>query len=193
MATRVVVRGQVWYADREAREQLVLRQKAREALAPADRHGEPLTGMSSPSRGVAGASAPLPFRAGVGFRCPEDRLDYRIVSFLDPAGGWATTAFWQKRWRLTHGGILELARNGLLDAAMLECSQVRRFRCRDEASVLASDVVARAALKRRREAQDTLRGDSERAGGVASSPRTSPARTRRAGSPRRVDGRWVVD
>lgn len=73
-----------------------------------------------------------PFRAGVALRDLDEELVYRVVHHLPPDGGWASTEFWQDRYKIRHRDVITFARAGFLDPAMEEASQVRRYRCRDE-------------------------------------------------------------
>ena len=79
-----------------------------------------------------------PYRAGFAARDNEEDLVYRIVDYLPPTDGWASTDFWQARYRLRHEDIVDLARRGFLDPAIEADSQVRRYRCRDETRMKAS-------------------------------------------------------
>lgn len=152
LATWLVLGGRSHYRNAEAREAERLRRK-REGATPRGRTGELMEERESPATAIPPSSPRSPFRAGTGFFCPQDRLTYRVVASLDMGGGWVTSEFFQRRWLIAHSAVLGLARAGLLDAAMLEGSAVRRYRCRDEARVLRSEPVLRAALKRRQDAQ----------------------------------------
>jgi len=84
-----------------------------------------------------------PFTAGHGVMDTEEQVVYRVVTHLNPADGWASTAFWQDRYKIFHHHVLELARLHFLDAAMEEGSQVRRFRCRNEEALKADPILKR--------------------------------------------------
>lgn len=87
---------------------------------------------------IAPTDARSPFRAGIGVRDSDEDLVYRVIDYVPPTGGWASTDFWQDRYRLRHEDIIELARFGFLDAAIEANSQVRRYRCRDELRMKSS-------------------------------------------------------
>jgi hypothetical protein len=82
----------------------------------------------------------------------EDEVDhatYRVVSIaLEPADGWASAAFWTARWKLVKPEFLALVRLGYLDAAIEYGSAAKRYRCLNEASVLESQIVKEARLRR---------------------------------------------
>jgi hypothetical protein len=177
MAARIVVRGQVYWQDHAARAQRRVLRAAVEAV-PRDRTGRQLEGEDSPAHPIQPVPKAQPFRAGWPWTDPEEAVTYRVVGHVDALAGWASSSFFQARWRVGHREILQLARAGLVDAAIAEGSQVRRYRTRDEAAVLRSDPVLRAALKRVRDAQEATR--DVRAQKTASSAR----------KPRRVDGQW---
>ncbi len=79
-----------------------------------------------------------PFRSGIAVRDADEDLVYRVVDNLPPTDGWASTDFWQARYRFRHEDVMSLARFGYLDAAIEAGSQVRRYRCRDELRMKAS-------------------------------------------------------
>lgn len=87
---------------------------------------------------IAPTDVRSPFRAGIAVRDPEEDLVYRVVDYLPPTDGWASTDFWQARYRMRHEDIVALARYGFLDAAIEAGSQVRRYRCRDETRMKGS-------------------------------------------------------
>lgn len=186
MPTRMVVRGRVAWQDPEARRLLVLHQKTAQAV-PRDRERKPLCGCMPAVNGAPGVVCEVhrqrrrlaPFRAGVPYVDELEQVTYRVVSNLNPLEGWAPADFFQQRWLIGRKELLQLARGGLIDAAMVEGSQVQHFRVRDEAAVLRSDPVLRCALKRKRELQDPKHD-----GGVA---KKAPS----AGRPRRENGQWV--
>jgi hypothetical protein len=180
MATRVVVKGRVYWQDQEARQAQKLA-RAHVKAVPLDRDKRPLCQCSTGrvcEIHVQRKRTP-PFRAGVPWTDEYEHVTYRVLPHLDPREGWVSSEFLQARWFVTHKEILQLARHGLIDAALAENSQVRRYRARDEAAVLRSDPVLRAALKRARETQE--KSHDERA------EKAPP----RAGRPRREHGRWV--
>jgi hypothetical protein len=170
----MVLGGRVAWADAGSRQALHEVRRAREAV-PRGREGSALRDDAgqSPARGIPGDSPASPFQAGIGWHCKEERLVYRVVAHLNPADCWAATKFWQQRWNVHHWTVLILAREGLLDAAIEQHSQVRRFRCRNEAAVLRHPEVLRLRLERSKSGQ-------ERA--AAPLPK---------GAPKRVNGRWV--
>lgn len=110
-------------------------------------------GFAAPSRVVQ------PFRDGTPWTDPETGLVYRVLPRLDGPEGWATTGFWQGRWSIDHGGVLLLAREGLLDAALESGTAIRKYRARDERITLASEPMARirARLARARTPQEPKR------------------------------------
>lgn len=143
MASRIRLHGRTYYESpgyRDIRREL---DRAKKSL-PRDKEGNPVD-LSS----VAPASPQSPFRAGLSYLDPEEGISYRVVPKLDPREGWATSEFWQDRWRLRHSDLIKFVELGLLDAAMLESSQVRRYRCRDEAAVQRSTVWKHANDRRR--------------------------------------------
>lgn len=146
MTTRMVVAGRVIYSNAPRRK------PASAALNMGrDRQGNAikLEGSESPALAMPRDRRAEPFTAGVPFACPIDRCTYRVVARLNYEEAWAPTQFWQARWRISHLGVLELARAGLLDAVIEQGSQVRRYRCRDERAVLESEPVQRAVRLRR--------------------------------------------
>lgn len=80
------------------------------------------------------------FRAGEAVLHPGDKIYYRVVDYLPPRDGWASTDFWQDRWKVDHKAVLAFAARGFLDPAMETGSQICRFRCRDEYGLKTSDV-----------------------------------------------------
>jgi hypothetical protein len=177
----MVLKGQVLWQDAAAREATKVRAKQRTAV-PLDRNKEPLCKCST---GFVCSihrqtKALKPFRAGVAFLDEFEQVVYRVIDHVGPHEGWVSSEFLQKRWRVTHKEILQLARAYLIDAVMAAGSQVRFYRARDEAAVLRSDPVLRCALKRKHAVQG-----SGSDGVVAQAPS-------RARAPRRVDGRWEV-
>lgn len=183
MATRMVIRGHVKWQDSEARAQQKLHAKHLAAV-PRDRDKRPMCACST---GVVcerhkQVKKPPAFRAGVPYTDTQDQVVYRVVAHLNPTEGWATEEFFQKRWLIDHKALMQLARHGLIDAAMTEGSQVRMFRARDEAAVLRSDPVLRAALKRKQAAQGSFNDvRAEEASERVGRPR-----------PRRENGRWII-
>ncbi len=163
MSSRMFLRGKLFFADAGARKQMALARKTSHAVAPAQLPGvrleelehESTEGREAYARATGAlpilpASPASPFRDGTGYFCREDRLTYRVLASFDPTQGWAPAQFWKDRWLITYGGLLQLAREGLVDAILLEGSQIRRYRCRDEARVLRSAVVVKEALARKR-------------------------------------------
>lgn len=147
MAARIVIRGRSTYATRDMRE-LERQQRLRRSGLPVGRKGTPQEGQLVGASAIPADSPQSPFRAGVALVCEEDNVVYRVVTKLDPRDGWATTGFWQKRWKCAHADVCKLVERGLIDAAIEHGSQVRRFRCRDERLVLKSDVMVTAERKR---------------------------------------------
>lgn len=154
MPTRMKINGRVVTANRSYVERPKLT-PASKAL-PRDREGRPVDLAPIPAQ-----SAQSPYRAGVAVRDSEEGATYRMVKHLDPREGWATTMFWQERWNIAHADVLRLVEVGLLDAAIEEGSQVRRFRCRDEHAVLHHDVYYKAqerqGLRMRRAGKSLVR------------------------------------
>lgn len=186
MPTRMVVRGRIAWQNPEARRALELHQKTTQAK-PLDRERQPLCKCVPAAPGVPGVVCDLhrqrrqiaPFRAGVPYVDALEQVTYRVVSRLNPSEGWAPADFFQQRWLIGRKELLQLARHGLLDAAMVEGSQVQHFRVRDEAAVLRSDPVLRCALKRKRALQDPSHdGRAEK-------------KAPHIGRPRRENGQWV--
>lgn len=108
-------------------------------LLPRDREGRPVD--------AATAVQPLPAKSevapGLTLVDREEGVTYRCLQRLDPEDGWATTSFWQARWKCTHAAVLAAAMAGYLDAAVEVGSQVRRYRCRDERGLLDSSLLTR--------------------------------------------------
>jgi hypothetical protein len=132
VTARVVVNGRTWFTNQPPQP------KASRAL-PRDRLGDPV----DCAQAIPPTSAQSPFVAGVTLVDKEEGLSYRCVTRLDYLDGWGVTAFWQKRWDVDHKAIVAFASAGLLDAAVEAQSQVRRYRCRDEAALKASEVFRR--------------------------------------------------
>ena len=183
------LRGRLFFADGAARDAMATARRRQKEVAPSravalgelertSTAGREAWGEATGALAIPPSSPRSPFQAGTGYYCREDRLTYRVLQQFDPAEGWATAAFWKERWRITYGGLLQLAREGLVDALLIEGSQIRRYRCRDEARVLRSEVVLRAALLRKREARTQA---SRRASANTESSRGG----RRGGDPRR--------
>lgn len=147
MPARIVIKGRAWWGSPELREHDRIRRKRAQAV-PHGRKDTDREGQLVGAGAIAPTSAESPFREGASFRCEEDKVTYRVVRHLDPTQGWATSGFWQDRWRCKHHEVLALVERGLLDAAMEHGSQVRRYRCRDERLVLKSPVMA--TVERRR-------------------------------------------
>ncbi len=139
MSSRMVANGRVIHMSRD----LYVRRKPHSAALPRGPAGEPV-----PSAFPIAPNSPRSiFRAGVALKDREEGCTYRCVKHLDPLEGWAPTEFWQKRWKVDHKAVIAYVESGLLDAAVEEGSQVRRFRCRDEWRLLHGDLHA-AQLKR---------------------------------------------
>jgi hypothetical protein len=115
---------------------------------PRSRTGEPVDCASA----IPSNSPASPFRAGVALVDRESGAVFRVVHHLDPLEGWATTEFWQERWGVDHKSILTFVIHGFLDAAIEAGSQVQRFRCRDEHTLMGHAVFSkqnrRMAVKR---------------------------------------------
>ena len=144
MATRIVLKNRTVWANRAWNDHLSV-PAARKAL-PQGHDGEPV----NVAEGIAPTDASSPFRAGVVAYDAEEDLHYRCVPRLDPRDGWAISEFWQRRWKLQHRDILELARRGLIDAAFVAGSQARKYRCRDEYQLGQNSVFRRLRLSRAR-------------------------------------------
>jgi hypothetical protein len=97
-----------------------------------DREGNPVSPYAIPAD-----SPRSPLRVGVPYHDATDGLTYRVVRYLDPKEGWGTLDYWLHRYGVRYPTILEWVRQGFLDAAMEEGSPTKRYRCRDEARVLA--------------------------------------------------------
>lgn len=146
MSSRIVIRGGTWWGSPEFHRGRRESANAQRAVPFARRPTRDMPGEMVDLAPVN--DAPTRLVAGLSFRCPEDDVVYRIVPRLDPSDGWAPTEFWQKRWDCRHSDVLSLVRRGLLDAAITEGSQVRRYRCRDEAQVKKSAVLANKERRR---------------------------------------------
>jgi len=186
MPTRMVVQGRVAWQNPEARRLLELHQKA-SAAKPLDREKRPLCKCVPAAAGSPGVVCEVhrhqrrvaPFRAGTPYVDELEQVTYRVVSRLNPVEGWAPADFFQDRWLIGRKELLQLARHGLLDAAMVEGSQVQHFRVRDEAAVLRSDPVLRCALKRKQELQDPQHDGR------------AAKKAPHVGRPRRENGQWI--
>ena len=117
---------------------------------PRNRNGEIISTAPIPSR-----SPQAVFRAGEAYWHPEDKVNYRIVCRLEPQDGWASSDFWQDRYKVDHRAIVKFVEMGMLDAAMEEQSQVCRFRCRDEVA-LRKDKAYKTAQRRVAQRRQTL-------------------------------------
>lgn len=91
------------------------------------------------------------FRVGEAWHDPEDKLNYRVVAagVLTPAGGWASAAFWMKRWKIQEVEFRELVERGLLDPAIEVDTEMRRYRCLDEGKTMMRLALIREQKKRR--------------------------------------------
>lgn len=119
-----------------ARAPLIVRRFRKPGLPPPgyDAQGSPINYAAAiPPDGPA-----APFKAGRAYYDSTEDLVYRCVSATVSPIGWAPTEFWQDRWKIQHRDVVELARRGLLDAVVYEGSQVRRYRCRNEAALRQS-------------------------------------------------------
>jgi hypothetical protein len=122
MSTRIVRGGKTIWASRDFR-------LPRRVEGPArDRDGIPVDVV----RAIPADSARSIFREGVPLSDDNEGITYQVLGRCDPLQGWATTAFWQDRWRIKHGDLVKFVSLGYLDAAIEAGSQIRRFRCRDE-------------------------------------------------------------
>lgn len=107
---------------------------------PRDKDGRPVdVAFAIPSE-----SPKSPFREGTPVYDPEEDIAYQCVKDLDPLSGWATTDFWQKRWNVDHRAIVAFVMAGELDAAVEIGSQVRRYRCRSEYTLLRSELMKKS-------------------------------------------------
>ena len=134
MPTAVIIGGRVQWAN------------FRPKTKPTDWGGRDRNGARIDPVPIADSNRRAPWRAGVPIFDRQDQLEYRCVGrgVLNPLEGWATAGFWQKRWGISRAALLELARRGWIDAAAEEGSAIRRFRCRDERMVKASQYFRRA-------------------------------------------------
>jgi DNA-binding transcriptional ArsR family regulator len=148
MATRVVVHGQEVWSNQDHR-RLMMRPSAREGANVRRSRLMPDPVPIDVAGAIQPDSVDSPFRVGVGYFDSEEQVAYRVVrsGMINWTDGWATIAFWRNRWKLSVEEVFRLTRAGLLDAAMEDCSQVRRYRCRDEQKVLAHPVVTQAHAK----------------------------------------------
>lgn len=136
MASRIVIGGKTWWQNPAFYQHTRERRLAKASL-PRDREGNVVNTDPIPL-----TSPVSPYREGEPYLDEDDRVIYRRVRKLDPRDGWATTEFWQERWHVySHRAICQLVELGLLDAAVQENSQVKFYRCRDEARVLKSSVI----------------------------------------------------
>lgn len=122
MPTRILYRNRVIYYSSDFRHTNWKRG------VPRTKSGE----IKDCARAIPPTSPASPFRAGVALWDREERVSYRCVSNLDPLLGWAPTDFWQRRWGVDHKSVIAFVEHGYLDAAVLEHSQVKKYRCRDE-------------------------------------------------------------
>lgn len=159
MSTRLIIAGRLRFANDTARAEARLVRR-RKGEVPLDRNGQRLAEPEKindgeldrdPARGIPAGSKASPFQEGIGYYDRESRIVFRVLSHLDPLAGWAPVDFYMARWGVSFAVVWRLAREGLLDCAMLQSSQVKRFRCRDESAVLRHEAVLRAALERRKE------------------------------------------
>lgn len=135
MTSRIIVNGKVRFADREFYEERNAARRRSKDFA-VDKDGMPVGALA-----VAPDDPRSPFRAGVNVTDEDEGINYRVVRHLDPKDGWATSEFWQKRWGIRHTQLIKLVAAYLVDAACEEGSRVRRYRCRDEARLLKSEVM----------------------------------------------------
>lgn len=125
MSSRIVWNGRTLWASRDYRPYRPMpvgRTKTGEVVSPAP---------------IPADSPDSPFRAGVPYTDPEDKITYRVVAKLDLREGWGTAAFWMARYHVTWDVLVEWVERGWLDAAMEQGSPTKRFRCRDEGRLLA--------------------------------------------------------
>lgn len=82
------------------------------------------------------ADAPDSPARGTHWRDRETGVAYQVLAHCAPEQGWASSEFWERRWRVDAKAILRFVERGLMDAAVEEGSDVRRYRCRSERAVL---------------------------------------------------------
>lgn len=146
MGTRMVIRGQLWYADAAAVKQSHMRDVWRAGLdIRRGAKGMPEMGDVAPQPKTARTA---PFVEGKSCYDPQDELLFREVANPRAEDGWAPMGFWTKRWSVSAEGVVSLARAGHLDCAVRPGSTARFFRCRDERVCLGSELYRKLASKR---------------------------------------------
>jgi len=125
MPTRIVHRNETTWRSRD------FRPGVRTSALYLDRDKQPV----DCTVGIPADSPESPFRSGVAARDRIEGIMYRIVRRLDPTDGWASTEFWQDRYKVRHRDIVLFVEMGYLDAAIEEGSQIRRYRCRNESGL----------------------------------------------------------
>lgn len=123
-------------------------------------HGEPVDCSPRPPDVVDDQ-----LRAGIPYKCKDDRVTYLVIQRCDPLQRWASTMFWQQHLRVPHTGLLRLVRAGFVDAAIEVASRVRRYRCRDERKMRKS--AAWSKLRHDIEKAEQRHRDAEELRGVA--------------------------
>lgn len=134
MATRLTLNGRIVQQSRD----LYAKRPDPRLSVPRSRKGD----IIQSARPIGPEEPQSPFRAGVPYTDPEDGVTYRVVLRLDPLEGWASQAFWVKRWKVLPQSIAVIVQHGLLDAAMEQNTYAKRYRARDERIILESPVLA---------------------------------------------------
>ena len=134
MASRLTLNGRVVQQSRD----LYAKRPDPRLSVPRSKDGN----IIQSARPIGAEDPRSPFRAGIPYQDPEDGVTYRVVSRLDPLEGWASQAFWTKRWKVLPQSIAVIAQHGLLDAAMEQNTYAKRYRARDERLILESAVFA---------------------------------------------------
>lgn len=129
MGSRMVINGRVVHDTIRGPREVLLTRRKRVAGVVEDHPIDP--------NPIPADSPASPFREGTPWQDPDTGLGFRVLARLDHLDGWGTLEHWVKRWQITYATFIELCQHGLLDCAIEAGSAVRRYRCRDEAAVLA--------------------------------------------------------
>jgi hypothetical protein len=131
MPTRIFIGGQAAWTSGDYEDP---RRRLIKPVFPARRDGALLRDQR-----VEPSAATTPFLAGVPYYDPDDGIEYRAVQprALDLRQGWRTAEFWLDRWGVDWKTLRTFFDRGWLDAAIETGGATKRFRCRDEESVLA--------------------------------------------------------
>lgn len=169
MSSRIVINGKVWYgarlpreADPDLAEDLRKQAEKPELLQPI---------LPEDPRSL--------FRLGIPFHDTTDDVVYRVVGpRVFDSDDWAPLKFWCDRYFMRTETFFLLCRMGMVDAAIEEHSQARRYRVRDDAAVKAWVAAKRAEVEAEK-AKKAAIWEAKGLGPAAAKARKEAAREKR--------------